>query len=81
MLIICVENFGSKNLAGRKEGWMDGWMDGWMEEKAGLRIAYSNQKSGHGRGPTAETQYANFGRINFLHQNYLYLFWILNSIS
>ena len=25
---------------GRKEGWMDGWMDG----KAGLRIAYSNQK-------------------------------------
>ena len=26
-------------------GWMDGWMDGWMEAKAGLRIAYSNQKS------------------------------------
>ena len=26
------------------EGWMDGWMDGWMEAKAGLRIAYSNQK-------------------------------------
>ena len=25
-------------------GWMDGWMDGWMEGKAGLRIAYSNQK-------------------------------------
>ena len=25
-------------------GWMDGWMDGWMEAKAGLRIAYSNQK-------------------------------------
>jgi hypothetical protein len=21
-----------------------GWMDGWMEGKAGLRIAYSNQK-------------------------------------
>ena len=26
------------------EGWMDGWKDGWMEAKAGLRIAYSNQK-------------------------------------
>ena len=25
-------------------GWVDGWMDGWMEVKAGLRIAYSNQK-------------------------------------
>jgi hypothetical protein len=23
---------------------MDGWVDGWMEGKAGLRIAYSNQK-------------------------------------
>jgi hypothetical protein len=23
---------------------MDGWMGGWMEGKAGLRIAYSNQK-------------------------------------
>ena len=23
---------------------MDGWMDGWVEGKAGLRIAYSNQK-------------------------------------
>ena len=29
---------------GRKEGWMDGWMGGWVEAKAGLRIAYSNQK-------------------------------------
>ena len=29
---------------GWKEGRMDGWMDGWMEAKAGLRIAYSNQK-------------------------------------
>jgi hypothetical protein len=27
------------------DGWMDGWMGGWMEGKAGLRIAYSNQKS------------------------------------
>jgi hypothetical protein len=23
----------------------DGWMDGWVDGKAGLRIAYSNQKS------------------------------------
>jgi hypothetical protein len=23
---------------------MDGWVDGWVEGKAGLRIAYSNQK-------------------------------------
>ena len=26
------------------DGWMDGWVDGWMDGKAGLRIAYSNQK-------------------------------------
>ena len=26
------------------DGWMEGRMDGWMEGKAGLRIAYSNQK-------------------------------------
>ena len=26
------------------DGWMDGRMGGWMEAKAGLRIAYSNQK-------------------------------------
>ena len=25
------------------DGWVDGWMDGWVG-KAGLRIAYSNQK-------------------------------------
>ena len=24
---------------------MGGWVDGWMDGKAGLRIAYSNQKS------------------------------------
>ena len=29
---------------GRMEGRKDGWMDEWMEVKAGLRIAYSNQK-------------------------------------
>ena len=26
------------------DGWMGGWVDGWKEGKAGLRIAYSNQK-------------------------------------
>ena len=26
------------------DDWMDGWMEGWVEGKAGLRIAYSNQK-------------------------------------
>ena len=26
-------------------GWKGGWMGGWMDGKAGLRIAYSNQKS------------------------------------
>jgi hypothetical protein len=26
-------------------GWMDGGVDGWMAGKAGLSIAYSNQKS------------------------------------
>ena len=25
-------------------GWVDGWVGGWVEAKAGLRIAYSNQK-------------------------------------
>ena len=24
--------------------WQDGWKDGWKDGKAGLRIAYSNQK-------------------------------------
>ena len=28
-------------------GWMGGWMDGWIDVKAGLRIAYSNQKVLH----------------------------------
>ena len=27
----------------------DGWKDGWMEVKAGLRIAYSNQKQDSGK--------------------------------
>ena len=25
--------------------WVGGWVDGWVDVKAGLRIAYSNQKS------------------------------------
>ena len=32
-------------LDGWMDGWMGGWVDGWVEAKAGLRIAYSNQKS------------------------------------
>ena len=24
--------------------WVGGWVDGWVDVKAGLRIAYSNQK-------------------------------------
>ena len=60
MLNLCVENYKLKflkilvlsenfeNLGRWMEGWMDGWMGGWlggwMEAKAGLRIAYSNQK-------------------------------------
>ena len=31
----------SRKYLGRRK---DGWMDGWMEVKAGVRIAYSNQK-------------------------------------
>jgi hypothetical protein len=34
----------SKKLAGWVDGWVDGWVGGWMAGKAGLRIAYSNQK-------------------------------------
>ena len=37
--------FRAKNLAGWKDGWKDGWKEGWVAGKAGLRIAYSNQKS------------------------------------
>ena len=48
MVRICVDNFERvvKSLLDGNwmGGWMDGWMDGWMEGKAGLRIAYSNQK-------------------------------------
>ena len=46
MLIVCVMLTAIKKTlgSGRKDGWMDGWMGGWMDGKAGLRIAYSNQK-------------------------------------
>ena len=36
--------FRAKNLAGRMDGRMDGRKGGWVGGKAGLRIAYSNQK-------------------------------------
>ena len=44
MLNLCVENYEWKILKTLDGGWMGGWMDGRMEAKAGLRIAYSNQK-------------------------------------
>ena len=48
MFKLCVENYDWKILKTKKpcgvEGRVDGWMDGWMNGKAGLRIAYSNQK-------------------------------------
>ena len=31
-------------LDGWVDGWMDEWVDGWMDGRAGLRIAYRNQK-------------------------------------
>ena len=34
-----------ENLGRWMGGWMGGWVGGWMDGKAGLRIAYSNQKS------------------------------------
>ena len=53
MLILCVKNYELKILRSERSicaqkvecsGWMGGWVDGWMDVKAGLRIAYSNQK-------------------------------------
>ena len=39
-LLFCAKKYGT--------GWMDGqigrWMDGWADGRAGLKIAYSNQK-------------------------------------
>jgi hypothetical protein len=37
---------------------MGGWMDGWMGGKAGLRIAYSNQKANFDTEPIPQ-----FGKI------------------
>ena len=31
-------------IGGWMDEWMDGWVGGWMDGRAGLRIAYSNQK-------------------------------------
>jgi hypothetical protein len=39
--MLYIKRFRLKSLL---DGWMDGWVDGWMGGKAGLRIAYSNQK-------------------------------------
>jgi hypothetical protein len=41
---VLYKTVSSKKLAVWVGGWVGGWMDGWMEGKAGLRIAYSNQK-------------------------------------
>ena len=46
MLTAIKKTLGSGRMDGWMDGWVDGWMDGWMDGKAGLRIAYSNQKSG-----------------------------------
>ena len=35
-LLFCAKKYGP--------GWSCGWIDGWMGGRAGLRIAYSNQK-------------------------------------
>jgi hypothetical protein len=37
---VVYKTVSAKNLA----GWMDGWRGGWMAGKAGLSIAYSNEK-------------------------------------
>ena len=39
-LLFRAEKYGT----GWMGGWMDGWVDGWVDGRAGLRIAYSNQK-------------------------------------
>ena len=52
------------------DGWVGGWMDGWMGVKAGLRIAYSNQKAlapkGVRHSPTVGTTLAS--EATFLKQ-------------
>ena len=54
MVSFCVKKYEVKilsreklkyNIESKKKPWtVDGWMGGWVEAKAGLRIAYSNQK-------------------------------------
>ena len=52
MLIFCAQKYGTGWIDGLVGGWVDGWMGGWvggwvdewMGGRAGLRIAYSNQK-------------------------------------
>ena len=45
------------------DGWMDGWVDGRMVGKAGLRIAYSNQK-GCEPSPTLSGFFKDFGDMH-----------------
>ena len=48
------------------DGWMGGWMDGWKDGKAGLRIAYSNQKENKPKnGPIYKIQVANCNKYRF----------------
>ena len=41
---IFVDNFERVKIKKYDTGWMDGWMNRWMDGKAGLNIAYINQK-------------------------------------
>ena len=47
-LLFCAKKYGPGWVDGWVDGIMDGWMElwmgGWMDGRAGLRIAYSNQK-------------------------------------
>ena len=38
------KKYGPVWIGGWMDGWMGGWMDRWIGGRAGLRIAYSNQK-------------------------------------
>ena len=47
--------------------WMDGWVGGWMGGKAGLRIAYSNQKFSKNlksRHPKSKNQMTRLGIVS-----------------
>ena len=44
VIIICSFFMQKKSGAGWMGGRMDGWVGRWMGGRAGLRIAYSNQK-------------------------------------